>query len=179
MFLDVAAVGSSTEPGGGLALQQALDARLGSGPGPGPGSGSGSGPAPGSVRARVRVTVSVHAWHSGEMAGNLGVEWMTFLYTSLIVSPQNGGSPQTISYSTQPNDHQSTSNPYVLRIQISGARYTGVPQKVSAVGDSFESPKSVSLTWPSLSSSTFSGLRSRYMTPSLCRCCSAKKIALA
>ena len=32
----------------------------------------------------------------------------------MIVSPQNGGSPHTISKSTQPSDHQSTSKPYLL-----------------------------------------------------------------
>mmetsp|Transcript_50372 Transcript_50372/g.121251 ORF Transcript_50372/g.121251 Transcript_50372/m.121251 type:complete len:259 (-) Transcript_50372:1379-2155(-) len=35
-------------------------------------------------------------------------------------------------------------------------------------------PKSVSLIWPSLSRSTFSGLRSRYTMPCLCRWCSAR-----
>ena len=39
---------------------------------------------------------------------NLGCDDTTFLYTSGIVSPQKGGSPHTISYSTQPSDHQST-----------------------------------------------------------------------
>jgi len=60
------------------------------------------------------------------------------------------GSFTVLMYSTHPRLHQSTSKPYVLRIQISGARYTGVPQKVSAVGDSFDSPKSVSLTCPAV-----------------------------
>ena len=62
-------------------------------------------------------------------------------------------------------------------MSISGARYSGVPQKVVAPRGSDTSsllrPKSVMCTWPSASSSTFSGLRSRYTMSSECRCESA------
>ena len=65
---------------------------------------------------------SMTDWHSGLICGNFGCVLITFLYTSLMVSPQKGGRPATISKSTQPSDHQSTSYEYVLRSQISGAR---------------------------------------------------------
>eukprot|EP00966_Prymnesium_polylepis_P021328 490469-Prymnesium_polylepis.3 len=54
----------------------------------------------------------------------------------------------------------STTGAHVCRFQISGAKYTGVPQNVSAVWLSLDNPKSVSFTWPSESSKTFSGFKS-------------------
>ena len=74
-----------------------------------------------------------------------------------------GGCPVNISYMMQPTLHQSTALPWPFLSQISGARYSGVPHKVLAswfvLIFSFDSPKSVSLAYPSLSIRTFSGFR--------------------
>ena len=59
--------------------------------------------------------------------------------------------------------HQSTANPCPFLSTISGAKYSGVPQRVLAseldLIPSFERPKSVNFAYPSLSINTFSGLR--------------------
>lgn len=56
--------------------------------------------------------------------------------------------PVSISYIKVPKDHQSTAFVYPLPSRTSGAKYSGVPQKVavresSARSPSFEIPKSV------------------------------------
>ena len=45
---------------------------------------------------------------------------------------------------------------------------------VAGRGTFFERPKSVSFTWPLTWTITFSGLRSRKMTPCVCTCSSAR-----
>ena len=61
-------------------------------------------------------------------------------------------------------DHQSTDFPCPLPLTISGARYSGVPQKVYVfrfpTTPYFDKPKSVSFIWPSPSNKTFSGFKS-------------------
>ena len=62
----------------------------------------------------------------------------------------------------QPRHHQSTSIRCPIFLMISGARYSGVPQM--EVADSsepsiLESPKSVSLIYPTLSMMIFSGFK--------------------
>ena len=71
-----------------------------------------------------------------------------------------------ISKSNMPNVHQSTILLCPLLINISGARYSGVPQKL--VENPFPltfvaSPKSANRRYPSFVKRTFSGLRSRYI----------------
>ena len=71
----------------------------------------------------------------------------------------------SISNTRVPSDHQSTALPWPTPCKISGAMYSGVPQKVcAALGVliiSFDRPKSVRHTWPTSSRRIFSGLRSR------------------
>ena len=40
--------------------------------------------------------------------------------------------PTTISYRMAPSDHQSAARPWPVRVRISGAKYSGVPQKECA-----------------------------------------------
>ena len=58
-----------------------------------------------------------------------------------------------------------------------------MPQNVCVLSPSyiasFASPKSVIRTWPSESSSTFSGFKSRYTMFRECRCSSAEQISAA
>ena len=65
---------------------------------------------------------------------------------------------------------------------ISGAKYSGVPHRLCSSSPdafSFDSPKSVILMCPSASSSRFSGFRSRYTMPLLCRYCRPSAISAA
>ncbi len=62
-----------------------------------------------------------------------------------------------------PKLHQSTALPWPVPLIISGAKYSGVPQKelvelLSSIF-SFDKPKSVILIYPSLSINTFSGFK--------------------
>lgn len=63
----------------------------------------------------------------------------------------------------QPKHHQSTGLPWPSFLITYGAKYSGVPQidiVKSSVGPiALESPKSVNLRYPVLSSKTFSGFR--------------------
>ncbi|OMJ12066.1 hypothetical protein AYI69_g7892 [Smittium culicis] len=65
---------------------------------------------------------------------------------------KNGGSPVSISNNNIPNVHQSTVLVYPCPSRSSGAKYSGVPQKVfvfcSSVMFSLHSPKSQSATCP-------------------------------
>ena len=57
------------------------------------------------------------------------------------------------------------SHKYTCLRKISGARYSGVPQRECAVSPStsfFDKPKSVIRIWPSGSNNKFSGFKSRY-----------------
>ena len=60
--------------------------------------------------------------------------------------------------------HQSTDLSCPIPSKISGAKYSGVPQKENVFSSleipSFDSPKSVSLMCPSSSNNTFSGFKS-------------------
>ena len=44
----------------------------------------------------------------------------------------NGGAPVSMSYIRAPNDHQSTALPWPFRVNISGAMYSMVPQKLKS-----------------------------------------------
>lgn len=85
-----------------------------------------------------------------------------------IVSPLNGGSPETISQRQQPRLHMSIekSQPVLVRI-CSGAMYQAVPVRdmvLLTLSSTLQMPKSANLILPLLSSSMFSGLRSLYIT---------------
>mmetsp|Transcript_13635 Transcript_13635/g.52003 ORF Transcript_13635/g.52003 Transcript_13635/m.52003 type:complete len:325 (-) Transcript_13635:666-1640(-) len=86
-------------------------------------------------------------------------------YMSCTLDEKKGGRPCIISYVRMPSAHQSTSLSWASSQMTSGARYSGVPQKVSVFSPGLVSalarPKSVRLTWPWSSSRMFSGLRSR------------------
>lgn len=88
---------------------------------------------------------------------------LIFLKSLSLSLEKNGGRPVNISKMIAPNDHQSTAFPCPRFSITSGARYSGVPQKECALWLSFipcfESPKSVTLIYPSRSIRTFSGLR--------------------
>jgi hypothetical protein len=61
-----------------------------------------------------------------------------------------------------PRAHQSTDLPWPLDWMISGARYSGVPQRVQVRSSTIlAKPKSVILTCPAELIRRFSGLRSR------------------
>ena len=81
-----------------------------------------------------------------------------------LFSAVKGGAPVSMSYISAPRLHQSTALPWPVRVRISGAMYSMVPQKVWVTVlssmDSLHSPKSVSFTWPWASNRMFSGLRS-------------------
>ena len=66
--------------------------------------------------------------------------------------------PTTISNRMAPSDHQSAALPWPVRVRISGARYSGVPQNECAemlsMMPSLLSPKSVNSTLPDSSNST-------------------------
>ena len=47
-----------------------------------------------------------------------------------LFSAVNGGAPVNMSYMRAPSDHQSTALPCPLRVKISGAMYSIVPQKL-------------------------------------------------
>jgi hypothetical protein len=47
-----------------------------------------------------------------------------------LFSAVNGGAPVSMSYMRAPRDHQSTALPWPLRVNISGAMYSIVPQKL-------------------------------------------------
>jgi len=69
--------------------------------------------------------------------------------------------PASISYMRIPKVHQSTGFPCPLFNKISGARYSGVPQRVYVLPSKyFANPKSVSIKYPSEATRRFSGLRS-------------------
>ena len=70
-----------------------------------------------------------------------------------------------ISKIRAPRLHQSTARPWPYLCKISGAKYSGVPQKLLALElskmFSLLSPKSVSFGYPSYPINTFSGFKSR------------------
>lgn len=96
-----------------------------------------------------------------------------FLNIRVLSFEQKGGAPANISQNRAPKLHQSTAFVCPCPNNISGARYSGVPQKVLVISPSlifvFERPKSVILMCPCQSSNMFSGFKSRYITPLLCR----------
>lgn len=74
---------------------------------------------------------------------------------------ENGPLPTKISYTRIPNVQQSSFSLCPFSISISGARYSGVPQKVFlTLSLRFDQPKSVILS-PSSVKRIFSSLRSR------------------
>ena len=123
----------------------------------------------------------LNSWWDGEMPSTDFIvsttlvrvnEWRgacrTLVRLDILQSPvlHDGQRPTSISKKMMPRHHQSTDLPCPFRRSTSGAMYSGVPQKLFARPDrpptcSLHMPKSVSFVWPSLSSSTFSGLRSR------------------
>lgn len=79
-----------------------------------------------------------------------------------------------------PNAHQSTALLWPLDWIISGAKYSGVPHSVHVRSFNFlANPKSVIFRCPSLSSSRFSGFRSRYTIFSACKYSRARTISQA
>jgi len=92
------------------------------------------------------------------------------------VSPMYGGSPPSISYSTQPSEYKSERpSRSWLPAACSGLMYAGVPiespvsvsRALPAAAIALAIPKSATTAWP-LSSRMFSGLMSRWTTPWLC-----------
>jgi len=115
------------------------------------------------------IFLHVSLIQGGKLTSLLTIFWKSlslFLWT-------NGGIPTVISYIRHPNDQRSTGYPCPDLFMISGANYSGVPQKLLVSYISFIlhllSPKSVILHYPSESISTFSGFKSRYKTSFLCR----------
>lgn len=99
---------------------------------------------------------------SDNCSGNIGYPNLIWLNNSARSAAMNGGYPTTISYMMHPNDHQSTFLSCAFSCRISGAKYSGVPTMDLVDGlfsRIFDNPKSVSLMYPFLSNSTFSGLR--------------------
>ena len=78
-----------------------------------------------------------------------------------------------------PSEKTSASAPASRPSMISGAMWAGEPTSApvivirSSVSRSLAMPKSISLSTPSSRTMTFSGFRSRWMTPSSCACASA------
>ena len=70
--------------------------------------------------------------------------------TSSSSSPGNGDSPTSISKMSTPRPHQSTARVYDVSVKTSGAKNSGVPQKVPVLSPkpmpSLQSPKSAILT---------------------------------
>jgi len=58
------------------------------------------------------------------------VKTVSIFHVFFRLSAVNGGSPVSMSYMRAPSDHQSTALPCPLRVNISGAIYSMVPQKV-------------------------------------------------
>mmetsp|Transcript_24666 Transcript_24666/g.60655 ORF Transcript_24666/g.60655 Transcript_24666/m.60655 type:complete len:219 (-) Transcript_24666:503-1159(-) len=88
-----------------------------------------------------------------------------------------GCCPVSSTYIITPSPHQSIDVPYPRASTTSGATYPGVPQNVYVCppfSSFFANPKSPSLAVPSVDSSTFSGLRSRYTMELSCRYSNAK-----
>ena len=86
--------------------------------------------------------------------------------SSSVPSSEKGVYPCSSSYRSTPSAHQSTGAPWGMCEIISGARYSGVPQRVVERSEAeVVSPKSMSRTRPSASMTTFSGFRSRYTRP--------------
>lgn len=96
--------------------------------------------------------------------GNCGSDERIALNMRDLFGLSKGVAPNKISYVKMPSDHQSTIHVYGKRFNISGARYSFVPQKLvvaSMKETSFDNPKSASLTWPSSARRTFSVFKSR------------------
>ena len=93
--------------------------------------------------------------------------------TSQVVSPVNGRTPASISYSITPIAHTSAPGPTNLAPPraCSGAMYAGVPMTApvcvrSAPPPRLASPKSATFSTPAASRRTFPGFRSRWTMPS-------------
>ncbi len=72
-----------------------------------------------------------------------------------------------------PRAHQSTDLSCPYWATISGARYSGVPQKVEASSSSLRilaRPKSISFKYPSESIKMFSSFKSQWRIPEACKC---------
>ena len=90
--------------------------------------------------------------------------------------PANGVRPASISYSTIPIEYKSAAGVTGAMSTTSGAMYSGVPSRLGCrvsvdPYDSRAIPKSVSLritSSPDASTSTFSGLTSRWIMPAAC-----------
>ena len=82
-------------------------------------------------------------------------------------------SPTSISKMSTPSPHQSTARVYDGSVRTSGARNSGVPQKVEVRSPkpipSLQSPKSATLTNPSASSNKLSSFKSLHWTQKLAR----------
>ena len=100
---------------------------------------------------------------------------MILLSSTCCSSAWNGASPIVSSYSNVPSAYQSASLPTFTPpcalcsdlkfFTPSGVMYSGVPQAVERCAmetSHLARPKSINRMWPSASSITFSGLRSRY-----------------
>mmetsp|Transcript_2020 Transcript_2020/g.3988 ORF Transcript_2020/g.3988 Transcript_2020/m.3988 type:complete len:218 (+) Transcript_2020:928-1581(+) len=81
---------------------------------------------------RSRSSRSLHEGSRSSAGGGKHSPCSTFRCRSSSVSPRNGGSPKSISYSTAPADQRSTFALYLCLLRISGAMYTGDPHSVLA-----------------------------------------------
>jgi hypothetical protein len=78
-----------------------------------------------------------------------------------------------------PRAHQSALELCPLPRTTSGAKYSGVPQKVYAFSSFYKNlakPKSANFKYPFSSSNKFSNFRSQYINPLECRFSKAKII---
>ena len=90
--------------------------------------------------------------------------------TSRLLSPANGRTPASASYSMTPSAHTSAGGPTSRPRACSGAMYAGVPttdpvRVRSAASARLASPKSATFAVPAASNSTLAGFRSRWTTP--------------
>mmetsp|Transcript_148850 Transcript_148850/g.370897 ORF Transcript_148850/g.370897 Transcript_148850/m.370897 type:complete len:226 (+) Transcript_148850:67-744(+) len=102
--------------------------------------------------------------------------FFTALRISLSLLPSKGGQPQSNKNKITPQLQRSQDGPYIARM-TSGAAYMGVPTQVSKTSSGLKRrarPKSINFigvvsTGPLAVKSKFSGLRSRWQTPSECK----------
>ena len=116
-------------------------------------------------KKQITITRRIIAMDSNDKNLGYRTSSLTILSkTSSSSSPGNGDSPTNISKMSTPSPHQSTARVYEVSVNTSGAKNSGVPQKVPVRSPypmpSLQRPKSAIFTQPSVSSNKLSNFRS-------------------
>ena len=116
------------------------------------------------------------------LRGSFSLPLIILLKSSSLFLEKYGVTPTSTSYKSTPRRYQSNAFPWPIFLSISGAKYLTDPQNVLAplavsIIFVFAIPKSINLTWPSLSITTLSGFKSLYIILCLCSSLIARTIS--